>query len=462
MTKNSPHPRGLVWIRRDLRLRDHKALAQASQECEGIAVVFVFDPIILKRLKASDRRLSFLHESLTELDSELREKGSRLLVRHGDPKIEIPRLAKQLGAQKVFANKDYEPYAKARDSHVQRTLRAEGIEFESFKDQVIFESREVLTKSDGTFRVFTPYKNAWLEKLRSSDLEEAKVQRNAFLPASALKGLVQDFSLSELGFQKTELWLKAGETAALARLKRFQNKIDDYKKARDFPSVDGTSGLSVHLRFGTISTRACAREALLHKSEGASTWLNELIWRDFYHMILDQNPYVAEGSFKKECDRIHWPGSMDHFEAWCEGRTGYPIVDAAMRHFNETGWMHNRLRMIVASFLTKDLLVDWRLGEAYFAENLLDFDLAANNGGWQWSASTGCDAQPYFRIFNPSSQSEKFDPEGKFIRTQIPELKNEKNIHAPEADSLFSKYPAPIVSHSAQRAKALALFKDLK
>jgi deoxyribodipyrimidine photo-lyase len=238
--------------------------------------------------------------------------------------------------------------------------------------------------------------------------------------------------------------------------------MKDYGKARDFPATEGTSGLSVHLRFGTISIRECVRKALAQQNAGASTWLSELVWRDFYHMILDHNPHVETGAFKKEYDSIKWPGSEKHFQAWCEGRTGYPIIDAAMRHFNATGWMHNRLRMVVASFLTKDLLVSWQKGEAYFAAHLLDFDLAANNGGWQWSASTGCDAQPYFRVFNPYSQSEKFDPDGAFIRENVEELAKVKgkDIHQPDVGGLFGvNYPEPIVDHSVQREKAIRLFK---
>jgi deoxyribodipyrimidine photo-lyase len=453
---------GLVWLRRDLRLEDHTALAHAKDECDALALVFVFDTSILKKLAdKADRRLSFIHQSLRELDAELRERGSLLIVKHGDPTIEIPKLAAELKVHAVYTHRDYEPNAKLRDKKVETQLKKDSILFHSFKDQVIFEGLEVITGSGGAFKVFTPYKNAWLAKLKAENYEERRIGKLTLLPKTALKSDVWD--LEKIGFQESALWLKAGSKAAQKRLTEFTRaNLGEYKAQRDFPSLEATSGLSVHLRFGTISVRACVRAALAQKNIGAETWLSELIWRDFYHMILDQNPYVVGHAYKKEYESIRWPGKKEHFLAWCEGRTGFPIVDAAMRHFNATGWMHNRLRMVVASFLTKDLLIDWREGEAYFARYLLDFDLAANNGGWQWSASTGCDAQPYFRIFNPYSQSERFDAEGEFIRSQIPELAQVKGkmIHCPEIGGLFgAKYPAPIVAHDEQRKKALALFK---
>jgi deoxyribodipyrimidine photo-lyase len=275
--------------------------------------------------------------------------------------------------------------------------------------------------------------------------------------------MVRDWTLDKIGFQSNSLWLKPGSKAAFERLKNFIKIVDRYDEYRDIPSVEGTSGLSVHLRFGTISIRELIRQSLKKRNKGSQTWLSELIWRDFYFMILDQFPHVVNGAFKTEYDKIQWPGREEHFEAWCDGKTGYPIVDAAMRHFNKTGWMHNRLRMIVASFLVKDLLIDWRKGESYFARYLLDYDLSANNGGWQWCASTGCDAQPYFRIFNPVAQSKKFDPNGEFIRANVEELKDvsSKKIHEPMESDLFSaqSYLAPIVNHSTQRNLALKLFE---
>ncbi len=454
--------RALVWLRRDLRLNDHTPLAHATSLAAEVALVFVFDPNILDRLEdKDDKRLTFLQESLHELDGELKKRGSRLIVKYGDPKKEIPLLAKRLKVSHVCTGKDYEPYAKERDAHVAKSLTKEGIAFHLLKDQVIFQEREVLNKEGNPFRVFTPYKNAWLNLLNVRDYEERKPLHQKFVKEANLGKEVKEFSLKDMGFRASELWLDPGEKAAHARLKDFLPRMKNYSEQRNFPmAVGGTSGLSVHLRFGTISIRTCVRAALNQKNKGHETWLSELIWRDFYFMILDQFPHVVGHSFKKEYESIRWPGKPAHFEAWCRGETGFPIVDAAMRHFNETGWMHNRLRMVVASFLTKDLLMDWRLGEAYFARKLLDFDLSANNGGWQWSASTGCDAQPYFRIFNPYSQSETYDPKGEFIRSQIPELAKivGKSIHSPEP-VLAPGYPRPIVDHKEQREKALRLFK---
>jgi deoxyribodipyrimidine photo-lyase len=451
--------RVLVWVRRDLRLADHGPLAFAASLGKEVVVVFVFDPAILKGLPRSDRRVQFIHDSLAELDSRLREKGSRLVVRHGDPRQEIPALAEALSAHTVCTGKDYEPSAKKRDEAVATQLAKKGVKFIAIKDQVIFESKEVLSKTGDVYKMFTPYKNAWLAQLTNANWEKRSPAAIKFASGKELAGEVHPWDLGEIGFEPAKLWLKAGEKAGQARLQEFGEQIADYAKGRDFPALAGTSGLSVHLRFGTISIRECVRFARAHRGKGAEIWLSELIWRDFYHMILDQNPHVVGHAFRPEYEKIQWPGSNAHFQAWCEGRTGFPIVDAAMRHFNETGWMHNRLRMVVASFLTKDLLVDWRKGEEYFARYLLDFDLAANNGGWQWSASTGCDSQPYFRIFNPYSQSEKFDPEGEFIRANVSELKSVrgKEIHQPSP--LLTGYPAPIVNHGEQRIKALALFK---
>jgi deoxyribodipyrimidine photo-lyase len=423
-----------------------------------VVVVFVFDPKLLQGLPSDDRRFTFLHQSLEELDRNLQKKNSCLLVRVGDPCWEIPALAKTLKAKAVCTGRDFEPYAKERDARVEKALEAEGIAFHAVKDQVIFAGREVATGTGAPYKVFTPYKNAWLRQLGPVHWEERRPHPLVFCPKENFQPQVHPWQLKDLGFRPASLWLEAGESAAQKRLKAFASRLAAYGRERDFPAAAATSGLSAHLRFGTLSVRACVRLALEQKNEGAETWLSELIWRDFYQMVLDQYPHVVGHAFKKEYDKLPWPGSDAHFRAWCAGETGYPLVDAAMRHFNATGWMHNRLRMVVASFLTKDLLVDWRRGEGYFARGLLDFDLAANNGGWQWSASTGCDAQPYFRIFNPYSQSKKFDPGGAFIRQQLPELNSfgKKEIHRP----IGAKYPRPLVDHGIQRAKALALFKQ--
>lgn len=444
----------LCWIRRDLRLQDHRALSEATHQAERVTLVFVFDATILTKLEdKDDKRVNFIHQSLEELGAALQAKGSSLVVRHGDPASEIPSLTKTLVADAVFCNRDYEPSAKTRDAAVEQALHKHGVAFQSFKDHVIFEGHEVLTQQKRPFQVFTPYKNAWLSRLDGRDELEYRADFARLTPAAQLEQHVQTIGMREIGFASSPLWLEAGERAAHARLKAFEKNIHLYHEARDFPAQsEGTSGLSVHLRFGTISIRELLRRSRAHRSPGAQTWLSELIWRDFFQAILDQFPEVATRTFRPEYNDLRWPGLPEHFDAWKTGKTGYPLVDAAMQHFATTGWMHNRLRMVVASFLVKDLLIDWRLGEAWFARKLLDFDLAANNGNWQWAASTGCDTQPYFRIFNPTTQSQRFDPRGEFIRQHLPELAHltDKQIHLPRD---------PIVDHSLQRARALALYK---
>ena len=402
------------------------------------------------------------------LNEVFEKQGSKLLVLAGDPSVLIPELASDFKVNAVFCNHDYEPYAKNRDAKVVKQLSKNGIQFHSFKDQVVFEKQEILNLSGGPYKVFTPYSRAWIKKLESN--------RNQFLARydGNLKHLMPEAEIHALqkwkstnffeqGFLSQKLWIPAGEKAANRSLKKFKDSIFNYHTTRDFPAIDGTSILSPHFRFGTLSIREAVRFCYENYSAGTKVWLNELIWRDFYQMILDQFPHVVGYAFKPEYDALKWNGSEANFQAWCEGRTGYPLVDAAMRQLNETGWMHNRLRMITAMFLTKDLLVDWRKGEAYFALKLLDFDLASNNGGWQWSASTGCDAQPYFRIMNPISQSEKFDEAGSFIKKFVPELSKVKGkaIHWPHDDGLFAApdYPAPIVDHKTQRELALKMFK---
>jgi deoxyribodipyrimidine photo-lyase len=465
------YARALCWIRRDLRLSDHTALAEATRQSAAVAVVFVFDAQILKGLARDDRRLTFIADSLAEIDRELHERGSALIVRHGDPVTEIPRLAAEMNVDAVFCNRDYEPYARTRDTAVAKALERGGVAFQAFKDQVILEEREVVSQAGSPYTVFTPYRNAWQARLTEADCADRRPQLDRLAPRAGIAGAVAPWSLERIGFARAPLWLEPGAGAAERRRRAFLRHLDRYHERRDFPSDrSATSGLSAHLRFGTISVRALVRAALKRDSRGAETWLSELIWRDFYQMILACFPHVVRGAFRAEYDCIRWPGSKTHFECWCRGETGYPLVDAAMRHFNRTGWMHNRLRMVTASFLVKDLLVDWRLGEAYFARHLLDFDLAANNGGWQWSASTGCDAQPYFRIFNPVTQSRRFDPEGAFIRAELPELAGftSRDIHwpagVPEARQAAAgcrigrDYAAPIVDHALQRKLAVELF----
>ena len=465
----------LCWIRRDLRLSDHHALHEALRNSERVTIVFVYDTTILENLEdKSDRRVTFIHESLKEIDLKLREMGSALVTLFGDPRNEIPLLAKKLSVDAVYCNRDYEPVAKERDETVYNLLQSSGIAFHTFKDQVIFEGLEIISQAGTPYRKFTPYKNTWLKKLTNHDIITFQPKFTNLTPIKQLGKFVQHLSLIQIGFKNTKLWLHPGEEAASKRLAAFLNKIDMYDKHRDLPEVDGTSGLSVHLRFGTISIRSLVRAAYKRKSQGAQLWLSELIWRDFYQMILNLNPIVVDETFLPQFKQLKWPGTNSHFIAWKKGITGYPIIDAAMRHFNKTGWMHNRLRMIVASFLVKDLLVDWRKGEAYFSRYLLDYDLAANNGGWQWCASTGCDAQPWFRIFNPITQSKRFDFKGNFIRQVLPEVANfsNKDIHFPAATSIETQkssgciigknYPKPIVEHSVQRERILSFFNKSK
>ena len=474
----------LVWFRRDLRCFDHAALHHALRFADRVHGVFVFDREILDALPTrADRRVEFIHRSLLELDAGLAAlarqaggAGAGLIVRHGRADALIPQLARELGVDKVFANRDYEPAAIVRDSRVAQRLAEAGIGFEDFKDQVVFERDEVLTLAGKPFSVFTPYRNAWLKAVDDAQLEAWPIEPYAarLAPRPAGEHLP---TLADIGFEPTnltELKMPVGMSGGRQLFDDFLGRIDRYKRARDFPAVKGVSYLSTHLRFGTVSIRALAAAARARAGEGAESWLNELIWRDFYHMILWHNPQVREHAFRPEYERIVWDDAPALFEAWCEARTGYPIVDAAMRQLGQTGYMHNRLRMIVASFLTKDLGVDWRLGERHFADHLNDYDLAANNGGWQWAASTGCDAQPYFRIFNPVTQSAKFDPEGRFIRRYLPQLARvpDKFIHAPWTMGGIDQsacrtrigvdYPAPVVDHAAARERTLARFGVLK
>lgn len=468
----------LMWFRRDLRIVDNAALYAALKAARRVYCVFVYDTEILDVLPSrADRRIEFIVQSVDELGRELAGHGGQLIVLHGEARSEIPRLAASLGVQAVYANHDYEPDALVRDSAVAQALNPR--EFLTRKDQVIFERDEILTQGGTPFSVFTPYKNAWLKKLEPFFLKPYPVDRYLGNLAQSA-GKYRTFSLTDIGFSATNLQalgIKGGAAAAQKLLADFAPRMARYRDARDFPAKKGPSYLSVHLRFGTISIRELARKAWLSAQkggEGAATWLSELVWRDFYFMILHHHPRVVTRSFKPAYDAIRWPNDRTLFDAWCAGRTGYPIVDAAMRQINQTGYMHNRLRMIAASFLVKDLLVDWRWGEKYFADHLNDFDLSANNGGWQWAASTGCDAQPYFRIFNPVTQAEKFDPDGAFVRRYVPELArcDVRAIHAPwtmtadvqrAAGVIIGRdYPAPVVDHTAARLRALELYKAVK
>lgn len=489
------YPVGLIWFRRDLRLTDNAAIYHAAKQCEQLFCAFVFDDSILSALPHADRRVEFICQSLAELDADLSRTATHpeagLITRRGLPQDIIPALAHELGAGAVFCNDDDEPAALARDAQVGRSLKAAGRLLLRYKDHRIFGRDEVLTQSLSPFSVFTPYKNAWLKKVTPFYLSSYPSERGL---AGKLAHRPKAFrqpppSAAELGFAANTLYdlrLPTGVSGARQLLADFLPRLAQYKAARDYPALKGPSYLSVHLRFGTVSIRELARIAYeaMHNNdwsdaarEGAATWLSELIWRDFYFQILAHHPHVVTHSFKPAYDAIEWeagPEADTLFTAWCEGRTGYPLVDAAMRQLNTSGYMHNRLRMVTASFLVKDLGIDWRQGEAWFAEKLNDFDLAANNGGWQWAASTGCDAQPWFRIFNPVTQSEKFDPDGKFIARYVPELAAlpAKLRHAPwlakplelaEAGVVLgSSYPMPVVDHAVARERTLARYGILK
>lgn len=487
------HARGLVWFRRDLRTSDHAALYHALRSCREVWCCFVFDTDILKPLidrgLLADRRVEFIHRSVVELDAGLRSlaggRESPLIVEHGRAREIVPALARALAVDVVHANTDYELDAVERDAAVATALEADDRSLSLHKDQVIFEKDEIVTKGGTFFAVFTPYKSAWMKTVTPFFVSAYPVERHAahlaVVPAEHRRAIP---SLDDMGFEPTNfeaIDIPAGMSGAHDLVDAFEAHIDDYHDARNYPAARGTSYLSVHLRFGTISVRALARSALdrAHRgpargAKGAETWLSELIWRDFYFQVLHHRPELARGaSFKPKFDRVAWLSGDDvarRFDAWCAGATGYPLIDAAMTQINLTGFMHNRLRMVTASFLSKHLGVDWRLGERYFADLLNDYDLAANNGGWQWAASCGCDAQPWFRIFNPILQSKRFDPDGAFIRRYLPGLSklSNRDIHTPWLASaatleragivLGRDYPEPIVEHETARREALARY----
>ncbi|WP_295855833.1 deoxyribodipyrimidine photo-lyase [uncultured Xylophilus sp.] len=483
---------GLMWFRRDLRAEDNAALYHALRHCRRVYCAFVFDTAILDDLPRADRRVEFIHASVVELDADLRrmagERHGGLVVLHDTAQTALPRLARDLAVQAVFANNDDEPYALERDAKVLGALANAGIVLQLYKDHTIFERDEVMTQAGTAFGVFTPYKNAWLKKIRAEGgdyfLRPYPVRHHTDAFADRPEGHRDAVpSLKSLGFEKTnlsELHLPTGASGAQELLQDFLDRIDDYHATRDFPAVKGPSYLGTHLRFGTLSVRAAAAlawQAMLHGSRGAETWLGELVWRDFFFQTLHHQPHVVGHACRPEYDAIQWERGKHAdtlFKAWCEGRTGYPLVDAAMAQINQTGYMHNRLRMVTASFLVKDLGIDWRRGEAYFALHLNDYELSSNNGNWQWAASTGCDAQPWFRIFNPVTQSRRFDLQGKFIRRYLPQLAklSDDAIHAPwtatpvelEAAGLVigEHYPPPVVDHAAARDKTLARYGAVK
>lgn len=468
--------RVIHWFRRDLRVTDNTALDEAARRAQQVIPVFILEDAFRTGPDVGAARLAFLLQSLESLRKNLAELGHTLIVRRGKSEEMLPKLCKETGSQAVFANKRYEPYAQARDARVFNALNAAGFGFELFKDAVVSEELEILTQAGRPFTVFTPYSKAWKAKA-AIPAPRAKLKGTFNIEHSTSN--IQSESLpgdsGELGHALKQSVTAAGERAAMEQLRKFMaGPVFEYAANRNFPAVDGTSQLSPHLRCGTIGIRtilaalAKAREkATPAQKPSCDVFLNELIWREFYLQVLHNFPHVTKGAFRPEYDALQWSDNRDHFQAWCEGMTGYPIVDAAMRCLNATGNMHNRLRMIVAMFLTKDLLINWQWGERYFMKQLVDGDMAANNGGWQWSAGTGTDAAPYFRIFNPVTQGEKFDPTGEFVRRWIPELAGlpDDIIHQPWDSPLAligTGYPARIVLHEMQRPKCMAMFGVVK
>jgi len=432
----------IFWFRRDLRLHDNAGLYHALKLGNPVQPIFIFDTNILDKLEnKEDARVQFIHNQLEEINSQLEAHGSKLWVFYGEPKEVYAKLLKEYELGNVYTNRDYESYALDRDEKVSQLLQKQTVGFKTYKDHVIFEKNEILKKDGTPYIVFTPYKRKWLKKL---DSRIWKKKSSYFLSAYPVSNYLSNLystkenhkiSLKQMGFLTTKQEIPSTEVK--------QKIIKEYEEKRNFPAVNGTSRLGIHFRFGTISIREKARKA----RKLNDTYLSELIWRDFYSQILAHFPHVEKNAFRKKYDVISWRNNEQEFQAWCEGRTGYPMVDAGMRELNNTGHMHNRVRMVVASFLTKHLLIDWRWGEAYFADKLLDFDLASNNGGWQWAAGCGTDAAPYFRIFNPTSQMEKFDQEKKYIKKWIVEWGTEK-------------YPEPIVDHKIARERCLAVYKE--
>ncbi|MDX2305044.1 MAG: deoxyribodipyrimidine photo-lyase [Microscillaceae bacterium] len=438
MTVISTPPVSIFWFRRDLRLYDNAGLYQALKNTNSVLPLFIFDRDILDKLEdRADRRVEFIHHAIQELKTQLRAWDSDIRVEYGKPLEIFKKLTEEFPVAAVYTNHDYEPYALQRDKEVSEFLHAQSIPFHSYKDQCIFEKKEVLSGQNTVYTVFTPYSRKWKDKLNDFYIKSYPTEKYF---ANLLKKGHSALSLELISLEAMN-FKALGEPFPDKELR--DEIIQNYAEKRNFPAIQGTTRLSVHLRFGTVSIRKLVQKALPLNEN----WLNELIWRDFYMMILSQFPHVADRSFKPDYDRIPWRNDPEGFAAWCQGRTGYPIVDAGMRELNATGFMHNRVRMITASFLTKHLLIDWRWGEAYFAKKLLDFDLSANNGGWQWAASSGCDAAPYFRIFNPTAQTEKFDPKLQYIKHWIPELNQ------------FS-YPKPIVEHKFARERALKTYKE--
>nr|WP_199076049.1 deoxyribodipyrimidine photo-lyase [Pedobacter sp. ASV19] len=424
----------ICWLRRDLRLEDNAALYYALKTGLPVLPLFIFDTHILDKLQDKrDARVSFIHQTLNKLSTELSHLGSSILIKHGQPEKVWPELLRSYTVKCVVANHDYEPYALERDNALAEYLSSEEISFNTYKDQVIFEKDEVVKDDKKPYTVFTPYFRQWLKKLDDFYLKAYPTQQYF---SNLLKTEPCTLpSLEELGFSPTAISFPS---------KDFSSKLQEYEQRRDFPADDATTHIGLHLRFGTISIRYAVSQALANK---ANKWLSELAWREFYMMILWHFPHTVHSAFKPAYDQIQWRNNEKEFEAWCQGETGYPIVDAGMKQLNQTGYMHNRVRMVVASFLTKHLLIDWRWGEAYFAEKLLDYEMASNVGGWQWACGCGNDAAPYFRVFNPELQAKKFDPDQLYINKWAPAYQAKKHVQ-------------PIVEHAFARERVLRVFKD--
>ncbi|MBX7157955.1 MAG: DNA photolyase family protein [Verrucomicrobiae bacterium] len=454
------------WFRRDLRLSDNSSLYHAMQEADRVIPVFCLDRQVLARDEFGAASVQFMLDALVSLQKNLEAVGSRLIVRKGDSLTELVKLAKEVGASAIYWNRKYDPYTLPRDAAIERACHEQGVETKTFPDFLMQEPGALKTEQNKPYTVFTPFSKKWLTLPRPKVWARFQGQG---------EGLKSFFSqplplLKELNFSLDYAIAKSGEREAHEVLRQFLDKrASHYSEKRDFPALNATSHLSPHLRFGTISARTVYESVVNEQKKVGSAarrnmdvFLKELIWREFYVHVLYYFPHVVKGAFRSEYDQLKWSENQEHFQAWCDGKTGYPIVDAAMRQLNTTGWMHNRLRMIVAMFLTKDLHISWQWGEKYFLKKLMDGELAANNGGWQWSASTGTDAAPYFRIFSPISQSQKFDPQGEFIKKFVPELGSlsAEEIHA--SGKNIKDYPAPLVDHAAERVKTLELFKRIK
>lgn len=430
----------IFWFRRDLRIHDNHGFYEALTYGLPVLSIFIFDIHILNKLPKKDHRVDFILNALANLNKKFEEQGSGLQVFLGDPRDIYKKLSTEYNINTVFTNHDYEPYAIKRDKSVQRVLRESGVDFQSFKDQVIFEKAEVVKDNGEPYSVFTPYSRKWKDELVKLLKKKGKMPQ---YPSE--KKLDQLFGLKSCMLSHKDIGFEPSGIPAPGKTIK-KEILTKYGERRDFPALDATSHLGVHLRFGTVSIRDLVKKALELK---ATVWLSELIWREFFMQILWGHPYVAQGPFKAKYEKIEWRNNKAEFKAWCEGQTGYPIVDAGMRELNKTGHMHNRVRMIVASFLVKHLLINWQWGEKYFAEKLFDFDLSSNNGNWQWVAGCGCDAAPYFRIFNPLAQSKKFDKKNEYIKKWVPELGTKE-------------YPTPIVDHIFARNRVLKAYKVTK